>query len=123
MNPDDDIPDELTSVCWCDGANTQLVAIISEDNQKMDEINKIPTNKHSVSRTSVEQGCDRCPVFRTVKKKSRSMTMDRAPNTGIKRQINLEYRWLSADGVLKLSSTKTTALIDFLSCYPTFLSV
>lgn len=52
------IPDELSAVCWCDGANTQLVAITNEEKQKEGAANKMYTRNHSAERTSVEQACD-----------------------------------------------------------------
>ena len=62
------IPDELSAVCWYNGANTQLAAITNEVQQKEDACNKIITCKHSAARTYVEQACDRCLIFRSIKK-------------------------------------------------------
>ena len=59
-NIDDDqtVDDKITAVSWCDGANTQLSAIVNENQQIVDERLKIITNKHSAARTAVEQACD-----------------------------------------------------------------
>ena len=56
--PGTPIPDALTAVCWNDGANVQLNSIVSEEQQIHDAKMKIITNKHSASRTAVEQPCD-----------------------------------------------------------------
>ena len=119
---DSPIPDELSAVCWCDGANTQLAAITNEDQQKEDASNKIITCKHSAARTSVEQACDCCPIFRSLKKISKSITREDAPHLGLQRIVCFEFKRLENEGVLKLSSKKLSSLVDFLSCYPTILS-
>ena len=55
------IPDELSAVAWCDGANTQLAAITNKSQQKEDAANKISTCEHSAAITAVEQGCRLLP--------------------------------------------------------------
>ena len=116
------VPDDLTAVCWCDGANVQLSAITEESHQARDYTNKIITCKHSASRTSVEQACDRCPVFRSLKKISRSITNESVPHLGLKGLISRSLTREQKDCRLKLPTTKYNALVDFLSCYPTILS-
>ena len=116
------IPDELSAVCWCDGANTQLLAITNEKQQIEDALNKIITCKHSAARTSVEQACDCCPIFRTIKSISKNITREDSPHLGLQRIVSLEFRRLENEGILKLASKKLSSLVDFLSCYPTILS-
>ena len=116
------IPDELSAVCWCDGANTQLAAIINEEQQNDDATNKIITCKHSAARTSVEQACDCCPIFRSLKKISQNITREDSPHLGLQRIVVVEFKRLENEGILKLASKKLSALVDFLSCYPTILS-
>ena len=116
------IPDELSAVCWCDGANTQLAAITNEDQQKEDAANKISTCKHSAARTSVEQACDACPIFRSIKSISKQITREDAPHLGLQRIVINEFHRLENSGILILASKKLSSLVDFLSCYPTILS-
>ena len=112
------VPDTLTAVCWCDGANVQLKAITNEQQQIRDKINKIITCKHSASRTSVEQACDCCPVFRSLKAISKSITKENAPHIGLKRVVSTEFKKLDSEGVLNLNVKKRSAMVDFLACYP-----
>ena len=60
------VPADYTAVCWNDGANTQLAAVVNELQQTIDEELKIITNKHSASRTAVEQACDMASCFRSI---------------------------------------------------------
>ena len=116
------IPDELSAVAWCDGALTQLASITNESQQIDDAANKISTCKHSAARTAVEQAADCCPIFRSIKKISKSITREDVPHLGLQRIVENEFRRLENKGILKLASKKLGSLIDFISCYPTILS-
>ena len=116
------IPDELSTVAWCDGANTQLVAITNESQQREDAANKISTCKHSAARTAVEQAADCCPIFCSIKTVLKSITKEDAPHLGLQRILVNELRRLENRGVLKLAPKKLSSLVEFLFCYPTILS-
>ena len=119
--PNSTVPEDLTAVCWCDGANVQLNSIINEEQQEKDSISKIVTCKHSRSRTAVEQACDVSPMFRTLKAVARITTAENKPNHGLKGLVYNALKKLSAQKILQLSSVKESALIDFLACYPTIM--
>ena len=118
---DSPLPDELIAVCWCNGVNTQLAVITNETQQKEDAMNKIITCKHSASRTSVEQACDCCRIFRSIKSISKTITREDSPHLGLQRIVMLQFKRLDIDGVLKLASKNPSSLIDFLSSFPTIL--
>ena len=60
------IPEDLTAVSWCDGDIAQVASIV-DDLDKFSK-NKIIANKHSASRTGVEQAADTSKVFPMLKK-------------------------------------------------------
>ena len=101
---------------------SQLKAITNELNQSTDAINKIVSCKHSASRTSVEQACDTCPVFRSIKSISKSVTHANLPAFGLRSSLGCEFSKLKEQGTLNLKSIKESALLDFLSCYPSIIS-
>ena len=72
----------------------------------MDSISKIVTCKHSRSRTAVEQACDVCPMFRSIKAISRITTAEIKPNHGLKALVHNAIKTLSADKIFQLSSVK-----------------
>ena len=110
------IPDDLTAVCWSDGACTQLQAITSEKQQVIDQSNRIVTCKHSASRTSEEQACDLASVFRSQRTISQNTT------GGKNLVLAKAFKSFKSNGWINLSATKEQALLDFLSCYPAILS-
>ena len=58
MNHTGPILDLLAEVCWKNGVNIQLAAIVDEIQQQADEKNKICRCKHIVSHISVKQACN-----------------------------------------------------------------
>ena len=42
-----ELTDDITSVCWCDGGQSQLAAITTEASLQHDVANKIVTCKHA----------------------------------------------------------------------------
>ena len=120
--PGTPIPDALTAVCWNDGANVQLNSIVSEEQQIHDEKMKIITNKHSASRTAVEQPCDLCPCFMSFRQISKSITRSDIPAVGLQKKIKDKFLELSEKEELELAPLKQKALIDFLGCYPSIVS-
>ena len=109
------IPEELTVVCWCDDANTQVASIVSESQQLDDAINRICTCKHSAARTAVKQALDCCLVFRSTKAIIKSITKEDLPHLGLQRLVSNEFKELDRAGILKLTPKKLAALTDFLS--------
>ena len=111
-----------TCCSWCGGDQSQLKTITNGINQSTNAINKIVSCKHSVSRTSVEQACDTCPVFCSFKSISKSVTNATLPAFGLKSSLGCEFSKLKAEGKLNLKSLKESALLDFLSFYPSIIS-
>ena len=116
------IPDPLTAVCWIDGAGPQLNATVSQIQLELDKNMKVITNKHSASRTAVEQPCDRGPCFRSFRKISNRVTRDDIPATGLQAKVHSKFIDLHKNGILMLAPLKSGALIDFIGSYPTIVS-
>ena len=82
--------------------------------------NKIITWKHSASCTPVEQACDRCPVFRSLKKISQSITNESVPHLGLKGLKSRSLTRGQKDCRLHLPTTKYNALVDFYHAIPLY---
>ncbi len=52
--------DEHTAVSWCDGDNSQIDTIVSEEGIQRYSANNIVANKHNASGTGKEQANDSC---------------------------------------------------------------
>ncbi len=55
--------DEHTAVSWCDGDNSQIDTIVSEQGIQIYAANNIIANKHNSSGTGKQQACDLGNVF------------------------------------------------------------
>ena len=118
----DPVPYELTAVSWSDGASVQLNAITDEQQQEMDSELKISSNKHSASRTAVEQPCDISPCFRSFRKLANGTSRDDVPAVGLQKKVKIKFAELKQKGILDLSEKKESALLDFLGSYPSIVS-
>jgi len=115
------IPAEETAVSWCDGDIPQLNAIKSSLELFAD--NKIITNKQCAASAGIRQPADLTPVFRIIRQllplhTVRNLLPERCP---AKRKIHEAFQSDRLAG-LKLTHTKTHALIDFISVLPRILS-
>ena len=122
INDTKSVPENLTTLCWNDGANIQLAVIVNEKQQQADETKKICTYKHSASLTAVEQACECRPVFRSPKAIRKNLTKEDSPHLGLQKIFAGELRKHERGGILKLIATNNSALLDFLSCFPSILS-
>ena len=77
----------MTGIFSCDSYNIQLKSITNEQQQEIDEINKIINYKHSANRTSVEHASDCYPDFWSLKAVSKSITKEDSRNIGLKRVV------------------------------------
>ena len=118
---DEEVNEKYTAVCWNDGANTQLAAVVNEAQQTIDARSKVITNKHSAARTAVEQACDMSSCFRTINNLLCTHTTERYPVHALRDRVKETFRKLSLDGTLNLKANTKNALVDFLSTYPTVL--
>jgi hypothetical protein len=112
--------DEHTSVSWCDGYNSQIDTIVSEEGIQMYSANNIIANKHNASGTGKEQACDLGKVFPISKKLNKSTTIELIPSSNhhLKRQLELQFSKFNS----KLLIKKHSAIIDYLAKQPTILS-
>lgn len=113
---DNEIPDELSAVSWCDGDIPQLSTIIQESQQELDVEGKITSNKHSAARSGTEQPCDLSPVFRIIKALQKVTTAMNDPPLGLKGTFVKLFTDLK--DILCLRTMKKNALIDILTCLP-----
>ena len=112
---------EDTAVVSVDGNIPQLKAVIEELDTY--EQARIIFNKLTATASTVEQGCDCCPIFKSIKTELPHHTVRNLPASRcpIKRKINAAFKSNRLCG-LKLSHTKREALIDFIAVFPGILS-
>jgi hypothetical protein len=112
--------DEHTAVSWCDGDNSQIDTIVSEEGIQIYAANNIIANKHNASGTGKEQACDLGKVFPISKKLNKSTTVEHIPSSNhhLKRQLELQFSKFNS----KIRIKKHSAIIDYLAKQPTILS-
>ena len=103
-----------------DGANVQLAAVIDEL-QKMDELLKIITNKHSAAQTAVEHPVDLASVMRTIVTLQKLASTYSFPTHPLRTALKRKFEELKQTCQLFLSTNVKEALIDFVSAYPSIL--
>ncbi len=116
-----EIPVKETAVVACDGDIPQLKAML-EELELYDE-NGIIFNKLNPAASATEQSADRNPIFKLIKEKLPSHTVRNIPpeRCPMKRRVHKAFKSDKLSG-LKLSHTKTEALIDFIAVFPGILS-
>ena len=82
-----EIPSNLTAVCWMDGCYGQLKLTTREDVLEKESKLKITCNKHSATRTAVEQAADVGPMFKLIKKLIRYMKQLRSCQSPVYQRI------------------------------------
>ena len=102
-----------TAVCWNDGCGTQLAAVVNELQQVVDGEMKIITNKHSASRTAVDQACDMAPCFCSINTLVKSHTFNTMPVHLLRDRIRTILEHLKEEGKVNLKSIQQNTLIDF----------
>jgi hypothetical protein len=112
--------DEDTAVSWCDGDNSQIDTIVSEEGIQIYATKNVIANKHNASGTGKEQACDLGKVFPISKKLNKSTTVEHIPSSNhhLKRQLELQFSKFNS----KLCIKKHSAIIDYLTKQPTILS-
>ena len=106
---DDEIPESLRAVSWMDGCASQLRLITSENNMKVEHGLKITCNKHSASRTAVEQAADCGAMFKVVKRVNNDTELPHASNNSLYHQ--LQQTLLSMESQTELN-TKVLRLLS-----------
>ena len=76
------ISDEQRAVGYRDGGGPQLKAIQNEDSMQKDDDSKITNNKHSASRSAVEQFMDLMRIFMIMKRLCQIITAISRPILG-----------------------------------------
>jgi hypothetical protein len=104
----------------CDGDNSQIDTIVSEEGIQMYYANNSIANKHNASGTGKEQACDLGKVFPISKKLNKSTTVKHIPSSNhhLKRHLELQFAKINS----KLRIKKHSAIIDYLAKQPTILS-
>ena len=121
---EENIPDHLQAISWMDGANAQLKLITSHDNLMREKKMKITTNKHSASRTGVEQAADAGCMFKCTKQQIPKTNTPHVSNNGVYFALEKEINALinnsrDATGrVLNLLKHKKKAILMTVSKLP-----
>jgi hypothetical protein len=81
--------DEHTAVSWCDGDNSQIDTIVSEEGIQRYSANNITANKHNASGTGKEQANDLCKVFPISNQLNKTTTVEHisSSNHHLKRHL------------------------------------
>lgn len=106
------------SVAWCDGCGTQVAVLRNTDLLDDCRIQKVCLNKHSKSRTTVEQSLDVGPIFKVVKKVNKSTTTNDCPLLLFQAKMENEIDRIEKDAGISLGRKKS-AIVDFLTMLPT----
>jgi hypothetical protein len=98
------VPEWERAVLWCDGDNSQIYSITSEEGLQLLREHGIIANKHSASRTGAEQGPDLNAVFPTSKKLNKKITLKHVPSEDhtLKQRIELAFAQLRTDNNIRL---------------------
>jgi hypothetical protein len=122
--PNTPIPDELSSVSWCDGDLAQIATIVEEDTMSIYSTEKICVNKQNAARSGTEQAADLTTTFKMLHKLQRKVSLADiySDDHGLKFVVEHGFRNLAAQGKLRLRPNKTHALVDFISSVPQILS-
>ncbi len=113
--------DEHMAGSWCDGDNSQIDTIVSEEGIQMYSANNIIANKHNATGTGKEQACNMGKVFPISKKLKKTATVKRTTSSNnhhLKRHLELQFAKFN----LKLCIKKHSGTIDYLPKQPTILS-
>ena len=104
------------------GGGPQLKAIQNEDSMQKDEDIKLTNNKHSASRSAVEQFMDLMRIFMIMKRLCQIITAIHRPLLGFKKKINDQMNEYQKSGQIRLSTDKFNCLYDFVVCLPELLT-
>jgi len=115
------IPEEESAVSWQDGGGPQLKAITNEDSMAVDEDMKCTINKHSASRSAVEQPMDFTSIFKMILRYIKKITSKNRLMVGFKEKIHKIFCELQRNGRINLSISKLNCIIDFAICIPELL--
>ena len=124
----DNIPNHLRAVSWMDGCASQIKLITSEENMLMEKKLKITCNKHSASRTAVEQAADCGAMFKELKRLAKNTDNQHTCNNSVydfiaNALVNMEScRDDQVSKVLKLQAHKKKALLSTVSKLPIITS-
>ena len=116
------IPDDEQAASWSDGATPQLKAILDCTSMMEDSLIKLTDNKHSASRSAVEQYLDLMPIFKLVHKFAKTMTARGRTKSGFKKQVMDTMHERQRSGEICLSTDKMTCIVDFAICLPEILT-
>ena len=100
------ISEEQRAVGYRDGGGPQLKAIQNEDSMQKDEDIKLTNNKHSASRSAVEQFMGLMRIFMIMKRLCQIITAIRRPLLGFKKKINDQMKEYQKSGQIRLSTDK-----------------
>jgi hypothetical protein len=114
------IPDELTTVSWCDGDNLQIDSITADDGIESYAEHKALVNKHNASGTEKEQAADLEKGFSIFKKLSKTATLEHVPPTQHQLKFNIMQVFLKYSNHLQLG--KEAAIVDYLAKQQLILS-
>ena len=111
-----DIPEGLRAVNWMDGCASQLRLITSENSMNVEQKLKITCNKHSASRTAVEQAADTGAMFKELKRVNNDTEMPHTSNNALYHYLeqtlmSMETPTGASPSVLKLQSHKKKAIL------------
>ena len=123
-NSQDGVPilEEEVAVAWQDGGGPQLKAITRDDLMAADEDIKCTTNKHSASRSAVEQPMDLMSIFKFIIRNQKKLTSKRRAMIGFKQFVYRIFWELQKDGTLNLSIAKLHCIIDFTIIVPELMT-
>ena len=116
------IPECEKAVFWCDGDNSQIDSIVSEEGINLLAKHGIIANKHNPSRTGSEQAPDLNRVFPTDKKLNKKITVKHVPSDkhDLKRRLQLAFEELANNNGLRLR--KQSVFVDFFAKQPQIIS-
>ena len=112
------IPEDLTAASWCDGDIAQVASIV--DDLEIFNKNKIIANKHSASRTGVEQAADTSKVFHMLENLEDTytvsdLTVDRCP---MKKNCSAGICEITRRAKIGFKANKKKSLIYFVASIP-----
>ena len=106
-----------------DGAHAQLKLLTNEESLKRESELKITVNKHSATRTGVEQAADCGPNFKLMKRLLKSLSTPHQESNPIALQLNNIFNELESDSnentnILRLKAHKKKSLLSTLPVLP-----
>jgi hypothetical protein len=112
--------DEHTAVSSCDGDNSKIDTILSEEGIQRYSVNNLIANKHNASGMGKEQANNLGKVFPISNKLNKSTTVKHisSANHLLKNKLEMEF----AKYNFKLGMKMQSAIIDYLAKQPTILS-